>query len=43
MEDLKTMPFGTVWGYYCESAGVPADLEWIDDVLIYEKEVTSKR
>jgi L-rhamnose isomerase len=43
MEDLKTMPFGSVWGYYCESAEVPTDVEWIDEVLIYEKEVTSKR
>ncbi|MHB8278758.1 MAG: L-rhamnose isomerase [Candidatus Humimicrobiaceae bacterium] len=43
MEALKVMPFGAVWGYYCESAGVPTDVEWIGDVLMYEREVTSKR
>ena len=43
MEDLKIMPFGAVWDFYCESKGVPIDVEWIDEVSKYEKEVTLKR
>lgn len=43
MEALKIMPFGAVWYFYCETAGVPNDVEWIDEVLKYEKEVASKR
>ena len=43
MEDLKIMPFGAVWDFYCESKGVPIDVEWIDEVLKYEKAVTLKR
>ena len=43
LEDLKSMSYGAVWNHYCESMGVPGDMEWIDEVLRYEKEVTSKR
>jgi L-rhamnose isomerase len=43
MEALKMMPFGAVWDFYCESKGVPIDVECIDEVLRYEKEVVSKR
>jgi len=43
MEDLKVMPFGSVWDFYCESEGIPTDTEYINEVLKYEKDVTSKR
>ena len=43
MEDLKSMPFGAVWSHYCESMEIPNDMEWIDEVLKYEKEVALKR
>lgn len=43
LETLKSMPFGAVWDYYCKSMGVLTETEWIDEVLKYEKEVTSKR
>ena len=42
-ETLKSMPFGAVWDFYCESEGVLIDAEWIDEVIRYEKEVLSKR
>ena len=42
-EELKTMPFGAVWNYFCEQEGVPAGDEWIQEVEFYEKEVLSKR
>ena len=40
-EEMKTMPFGDVWNYYCQECGVPAN--WIEEIEIYEKEVLSKR
>ena len=43
MENLKLMPVGAVWDYYCLSMGVLTDKEWIKEVLKYEKEVLSKR
>ncbi|MCI1208590.1 MAG: L-rhamnose isomerase [Treponema sp.] len=42
-EELKTMPFGTVWQRYCEQSSVPSDTEVISAVMEYEKDVTSKR
>ncbi len=42
-EAVKTLPFGDVWAYYCESCGVVGDLEFYDVVDKYEKEVLSKR
>lgn len=42
-EQLKTLPFGTIWDYYCEKCGVPSDRELIQAVMEYEKDVTGKR
>jgi L-rhamnose isomerase len=43
LEQMKTMPFGAVWDYYCMSAGVPLELDWMADVRRYESEVLSGR
>lgn len=43
LEELKTMPIGAVWDYYCLQSGVPVRSKWIDDINEYELEVTSKR
>ena len=43
MEEMKTMPFGAVWDYYCTLQNVPVGAGWIDDMRDYEKNVTSKR
>jgi len=42
-EELKSMPFGDIWDYYCETQGVPAGSEWYDSVMEYEKGVLHKR
>jgi L-rhamnose isomerase len=42
-EELKTMPFGAIWDYYCESKGVPVGENWLTEVKRYEKAVQSKR
>lgn len=42
-EEAKTLPFGAVWDFYCESQGVPAGDAWLAEVKRYEKTVLSKR
>jgi L-rhamnose isomerase len=43
MEEAKTLPFGAVWDFYCESKGVPVGEAWLAEVKSYEKNVLSKR
>jgi L-rhamnose isomerase len=43
LEELKTMPFGAVWDYYCEKQGVPVGSAWLSAVKEYEKKVLSSR
>ena len=43
IEELKTLPMGDVWNYYCLKQNVPVGPAWIDVVKQYEKDVTSKR
>jgi L-rhamnose isomerase len=42
-EELKTMPFGAVWDYYCLKSEVPSGADWLKEVKDYETSVTSKR
>lgn len=42
LEELKTLPFGAVWDYYCMKQDVPGK-EWLEEVKAYEKNVLSKR
>jgi L-rhamnose isomerase len=42
-EEIKTLPFGAVWDYYCESKSVPVGENWLAEVKRYEKEVLNKR
>ena len=43
LEELKTMPFGTVWDYHCLNSGVPVGYRYLDEIRSYEKKVTGKR
>lgn len=43
LEELKTLPFGGVWDYYCEKSSVPVGRSWMNEVKDYEAKVTSKR
>lgn len=43
LEEMKFMPAGDVWEYYCEKEGVATDKYLINEVLRYEKEVLSER
>jgi L-rhamnose isomerase len=42
-EELKTLPVGAVWDYYCETENVPVGENWLTDVKWYEKQVLRKR
>ena len=42
-EEAKSLPFGAVWDFYCESKGVPTGENWLTEVKRYEKEVLAKR
>jgi len=43
LEELKTMPFGAVWDYYCTEQDVPPGADWLKDVKNYETTVTGHR
>ncbi len=42
-EEVKMLPVGDVWNYYCETCGVPTENQWFNQVEAYEKDVLSKR
>lgn len=43
LEELKTLPFGVVWDYYCLQQDVPVGSAWLDVVKEYEKDVLFRR
>ena len=43
LEELKGLPFGAVWDYYCLRQGVPVGLVFLDQIRDYEKRVLSGR
>ncbi|MCL2347334.1 MAG: L-rhamnose isomerase [Planctomycetaceae bacterium] len=43
LEELKSLPFGPVWDYYCLKNDVPVGTAWFDVVRKYEADVLSKR
>lgn len=43
LEELKTLPFGAVWDYYCLKNNVPVGMAWLEQVKRYEKEVLALR
>lgn len=42
-EEIKSLPFGAVWDFYCASKGVPVGENWLAEAKAYEKEVLTKR
>ena len=43
LEELKTLPFGAVWDYYCLTSNVPVGQAWLKEVKDYEARVTDLR
>ncbi|MDZ7263506.1 MAG: L-rhamnose isomerase [candidate division KSB1 bacterium] len=43
LEEIKTLPFGAVWDYYCLKHDVPIGTDWMNEVKRYEQQVLLKR
>jgi L-rhamnose isomerase len=43
LEELKVMPAGAVWDYYCYANNVPVGTEYMDAIKEYEREVLASR
>ena len=43
LEELKSMPFGAVWDYYCLQNDVPVGISFMDVIRQYEKDVLARR
>ncbi|MDD3154809.1 MAG: L-rhamnose isomerase [Victivallaceae bacterium] len=43
LEELKTMPFAAVWDFYCLTHNVPVGMDYMEEILAYEKSVLSGR
>ena len=42
-EELKMLPLGAVYDYFCLRNNVPAGADYMDEIDLYEKKVQSKR
>lgn len=43
LEEIKSLPFGAVWEYYCYKHNVPVGKDWIKSVEEYERETLVNR
>jgi L-rhamnose isomerase len=43
LEEIKSLPFGAVWDYYCIMLGTPPRKQYMQRVMNYDKEVQLKR
>ncbi len=43
LEEMKGMPFGAVWDYYCLRQGVPVGAAYLDEIRDYEAQILSHR
>jgi len=43
LEELKCLPFGAVWDYFCWRQGVPVGIGFMDEIRDYERQELSKR
>ncbi len=43
LEELKGMPFGVIWDYFCLQQNVPVGMVFMDEIRAYEAGVLAKR
>ena len=43
LEEFKSMPFGSVWDFYCEKKDVPVGMDFMSVIKDYEKRELAKR
>jgi len=41
LEETKTLPCGAVWDYYCQQQDVPVGMAWMDEVRLYEQQLSA--
>jgi L-rhamnose isomerase len=43
LEEMKSLPFGAVWDYYCAKQDVPINEAWLKETKRYEMDVLLNR
>ncbi len=43
LEEIKTLPSGAVWDYYCLQQNVPIGPAWLSEICRYERDVLARR
>ncbi len=43
LEEMKGLPFGAVWDYYCLRQGVPVGYAFMNAIRDYERRVLAER
>ena len=43
LEEIKAMPFSSVWDYYCQTKDVPVGISFMSEIETYEQEELLKR
>ncbi|MHA2035357.1 MAG: L-rhamnose isomerase [Promethearchaeota archaeon] len=43
LEELKSLPFGSVWDHFCLKNDVPVGVSWINEIEKYDEKVLRKR
>lgn len=43
MEEIKALPWGSVWDKFCVDHSTPAGASWLNDIAAYEEQVQGKR
>ena len=43
LEEIKNLPWSSVWDYYCLKKDVPVGINWLHEVKNYEQTILAKR
>jgi L-rhamnose isomerase len=43
LEEIKTLPLGSIWDFYCMRQNCATEGGWLREVRLYEKSVLSQR
>lgn len=43
LEEIKSLPHGIIWDWYCERQNVPVGLAWLEEVRQYERATLQQR
>src|SRR5262249_36591236 len=43
LDEFRTLPFGAIWDYFCETQNAPTRSAWLENIASYEREYQSQR